>query len=640
MTTSKSPSVGVKVVAGLMVAGQVSAVADDAKNASVGATDTLDPTTVLASRFENPVDKTVSSVSVVPGQEIELKQQNRLLDALNDLPGIQGLSTAGQTGAFGSIIVRGLPTKYTQVVVDGVRITDSTNGLNNFLTNAQTSQITQLELLRGPQSVLYGSEAAAGVIGFNTAVGEGDPSYSLFGEAGSFDSYRVAASAQGQVQDLQYAIELNTSFTSNDTYEAYPLQDYSQDSAVLALQWLASEDLRFKLSYRGSSNKFLAHTIDNFGETRSDTQTDIHLLAFNTSYVVNPDYQTHLTFGYYDEESESDTDYGFGPSPYNTKTDRFSINWSNQWVAHDTFTMVGGVDYNKSDYENTNDQKVDYSNVGLYANGFWTPVENLLIELGGRYDEHDTHGGDVAWNVGGGYTIDQTNTRLRARTARSFRTPTLLDSGAFVTPFGVQVENDGLKTETILGYELGLDQEIVENHELQVTYFYQSLEDAIANQVVSPGSFFPVFSPTVSQRVNLEGDSLVSGVESALAGSFVNQTVQYRLAWTAQIKEEVIDVPDHIFSGDVYYDADKWVLGAGASYVGSATYGQPGGTYFLPTDSRFVARLYGNYQIHENLKLHGRLENLFDEKYNVSDSIGGPIQGQGFGAFGGLTLSF
>ncbi|WP_105044884.1 TonB-dependent receptor plug domain-containing protein [Rubritalea profundi] len=150
-TKSQRPNTGAKVVAGLIVASQVTAIAEEASAQTVPkeAVETLDPTTVLASKFDNPISKTVSSVSVVTGEEIEIRQRNRTLDALNDLPGIQGLSTAGQTGAFGSVIVRGLQTKYTQVVVDGVRITDSTNGLNNFLTNAQTGQITQLELLRG-----------------------------------------------------------------------------------------------------------------------------------------------------------------------------------------------------------------------------------------------------------------------------------------------------------------------------------------------------------------------------------------------------------------------------------------------------------------------------------------------------------
>lgn len=636
-----SPNAGVKVVAGLLVASQVTAIAEEAnaQTVSTEVVETLEPTTVLASKFENPTNKTVSTVSVVTGAEVEIRQQNRMLDALNDLPGIQGLSTAGQTGAFGSIIIRGLQTKYTQVVVDGVQITDSTNGLSNYLTNAQTGQITQLELLRGPQSVLYGSEAAAGVVGFNTNFGDGESTYTLFGEAGSFDSYRFSASAQGQIEDIQYAFELGTSFTSNDTYEAFPLQDYTQDSAVFALNWLASDDLNLKFSYRGSNNKYLSESTDLYGTTNTDSEVDIRLLTLNTTYLINPDLQTNLTIGYYDEISEGDFDYGFGPSAFDTETDRFSVNWSNQWEAREDLTFVGGVDYSDTSYENTNNQDVEYSSIGFYASGFWQPIENALIEFGGRYNKHDSLGGDVAWNIGGGYTIEQTNTRLRARAAQSFRTPTVLDSGAFVTPFGVQLANSGLETETIMGYELGFDQEITEGHELQVTYFYQALEDAIGSETVSPASFSP-FTPAVSRRVNTDGESRVSGVESALVGSFVDSTINYRLAWTAQMKEEVLDVPDHVFSGDVYYDAEKWVLGIGASFVDGASYGGIGGTFFVPADSRLVTRIYGNYTISENLKVHGRIENLFDEQYDVSKSISGSIKGQGLGVFGGLTLTF
>ena len=78
------------------------------------------------------------------------------------------------------MLVRGLPTNYSQVVIDGVRISDGTSGLNNFFSHAQSNRLSQVEVLRGPQSVLYGAEAAAGVIGLNSSFGEGEPSVTVF----------------------------------------------------------------------------------------------------------------------------------------------------------------------------------------------------------------------------------------------------------------------------------------------------------------------------------------------------------------------------------------------------------------------------------------------------------------------------
>ncbi|MEO1856320.1 MAG: TonB-dependent receptor, partial [Rubritalea sp.] len=150
----------------------------------------------------------------------------------------------------------------------------------------------------------------------------------------------------------------------------------------------------------------------------------------------------------------------------------------------------------------------------------------------------------------------------------------------------------------------------------------------------------PASNGLTSTNINYAGEALVSGFETSLRGGFIQNVLKYDLAWTAQLKEEVIDVPDHIVSGNFYYDADVWVLGFGASYADGASYGNSEDTNFVPTDSRFVTRLFGHYQINENLKLHGRIENLFDEKYLLSDIYGDQIQAQGLGAFGGLTLTF
>ena len=135
-----------------------------------------------------------------------------------------------------------------------------------------------------------------------------------------------------------------------------------------------------------------------------------------------------------------------------------------------------------------------------------------------------------------------------------------------------QLANPDLETEEVLGFEFGVDQEIGQDHLLQVTYFYQQLDNAIYTETIAPG-MWP--NPSTTQRQNSEGDSLVSGVETALQGSFADGSTSYRIAWTAQIKEEVVDVPDHMLSADLYYDGGAWLVGCGATYLTGASYGNP-----------------------------------------------------------------
>lgn len=615
---------------------EVSAVSP-VKAVSSEAVDTLAPTTVLASRFEEPVEGTVSSVSVLRGSELGRMQEYRITESLKLFPGIQGLSTSGQRGNFESIIVRGLPTRYSQVVVDGVRVTDSSNGLNNFLSNTQLGLVDRVEFLRGPQSVLYGGEAVGGVLGYDTKVGEGEPEGFLFGEAGSFDSYRAAVNSTGAVGDVQYGVELGREFTSNDTYSAFPVQDYTLNTAMLGLKWNVNEDLSVKLSYRGADGNLLTRTEDQWGFYTGDVDTDYHLFALNTALKVNENWSTLLTLGYYEEAYDAEFGGTYGGSSFGSDTDRFSLNWSNKVSVSEQLDVVAGAEYSETGFSNSNGRDFDFSTYAAYANAYYRPVDGLLLEAGARYDEHQEYGGEVAWNLGASYEFAQSGTRLRARAAESYRTPVLADTEAFQDIFVDQLANPDLETEKVLGYELGIDQELGEDHVLQVTYFYQQLDNAIYTETIAPG-MWP--APSTTQRVNSDGDSLVSGVETALQGKFADKFAGYRIAWTAQIKEEVVDVPDHMLSADVYYDGGAWLVGCGATYLDGASYGNPDDANFIATDDRIVARVYGQYQITENVKLHGRIENVFDEQYELSNIYGSRLQGQGFGAFAGFTLSW
>ncbi len=579
------------------------------------AQDELPPLSVTATRFAAPVNETTSAVTVFSLEELERMQETRLTDALALAPGVQGLSTAGLTGNLGTVIVRGLRTSYVQTVVDGVRITDSTNGLNNFLGAGHLGNITSLEILRGPQSVLYGSGAAGGVIGYDTQVGEGDPSFEVLGEAGSYGTYRTSLSAQGKVGDLAYSLEAGFFRTDNDTFEQLTRHDYEQYFETLALEWSVREDLRIKLSYRGSQNEL--NTTQDFGFGPSDAQieTDLNLIALNAIYDVRPDWTTRLTVGYYDESYDAD----FGGFPVVTDYERFTLNWNNRVNLRDDLELIAGLEYSDSSYQSSAGRDLDYDTLGVYSKASWHATDALLVDGGVRYEDHNVFGGDTAWDLGAAYSFEGTGTRVKARFSEAFRTPRLIDSEAFNSGFGAQQRaNPDLETEEILGFELGVEQDFG-GHLLEVTFFQQELQDAIAR-----GPTTTVGGVASYESINLPGISRVSGFEMGLSGTLGQDELRYRIAWTEQTKEESLDVPDRQIDADLSYVTANWSAGVGVSYVDGASYGLANSV-----GDRGVIRVYGSYQVTEALSLYGRVENLLDKDYLVSDDGFLPIEGQG-----------
>ena len=593
----------------------------------------LEPLTVLARRIDSPKNDNAVSVGVVTAEELARMQRYRLLESMALIPGTQALSTAGLTGNTGTAILRGLPTNYQQVVVDGVKISDTTNGSGSFLANSQLGNITRLEVLRGPQSVLYGTGAGGGVIGYETVVGTEAPSFKVWGEGGSFDTYRLAYSFQGKLDRFAFGAEAGRLFTSNDTYTNLPIHDYEQNYANLALQWELHDDLRLKMSYRGTDNFLKTRALTTLGIQNSEIKTKTSLFAAHVFYDVSPGWESRLTLGYYNENYRGDFD-GFH---FGTDFERFTFNWSNEIEIYDSLTAVAGIEAARSDFANTSERSSEDTIAGAYANFYFRPFEALLLEAGGRFDEHDEFGGDAAWNVGAVYTFEESGTRLHARLSDAYRNPTRLDAEFFPSLFSTQLANPNLESKGIGGWEIGVGQHFGD-HRMGLTYFDQDLENAIVSRVSSGGNLLGATNRVI--RVNSSGESSVSGLELEASGHFLDERLRYRFACTAQFDEEVIDLPDELAAFDVSYEVDSWMVGTGASYVGGAAYlagNNPS------TDSRITARVYGEIRLSENVTFHARVENLFDTEYEIFPDTygsGSEIEGPGRAFYVGLTYTW
>ena len=155
---------------------------------------TVTPLVVSATRLPTPISRVASSVTVITAQEIELKQQRNLPDVLRDVPGLNLIQSGGPGGTT-SLFIRGANSNQTKVLVDGIDVSDPTtpNGIFQF-QNFLSAGVQQVEVLRGPQSGLYGADAIGGVVEVITKTGSGPAHGEVTLEGGSFGTFNQTGS--------------------------------------------------------------------------------------------------------------------------------------------------------------------------------------------------------------------------------------------------------------------------------------------------------------------------------------------------------------------------------------------------------------------------------------------------------------
>src|SRR3977135_1623776 len=157
---------------------------------------------------ETPIDQVASSVTVITAKDMERDQRRTTPDALATVPGLNVVQSGGP-GGLTSIFTRGTNSNHTKVLVDGIDVSDPTNPNRSFdYAHLLTSDIQQVEVLRGPQSGLYGADALGGVISIITKKGEGPPRATGMIEGGSFGTFNQTAGLSGAQDRINYAFNV------------------------------------------------------------------------------------------------------------------------------------------------------------------------------------------------------------------------------------------------------------------------------------------------------------------------------------------------------------------------------------------------------------------------------------------------
>ncbi len=576
--------------------------------------DPLEELIVSALRVPRPASTVTSAVTVLDPEALQNQGILQLRDALNAAPGVISTSTGGQTGALSSLFIRGTKTADSQVVIDGMRLSDSSTPLGNILSGGRVSDVGSIEVLRGPQGAIYGGESIGGVLWMETPRGTGDPRGAATFEAGSFQSIAANAMFQGETGKLSYFLSGGYEETENDG----PDEDFHQGSTALRVEGRIDSVWTVGTTFRAFDSFY-----DDHGA--SENRVDSSLATLYATGVISDRWTARLLAGYQQEFYDNDSAYG----NYGTDTRAGSISTDHEITLAENLRLLAGGFFHHDSFQVTDGVDEGGDRYGIHSALEWEPVESLTTTAAFRWENYDSYGDEFTWRLGSIYQLEKSGTSFRAGLGRSFRAPSYNDL-FYNTDLGYfkYVANPELEAQTSIGWDIGIEQKIGDHHTLEATWFSNRIEDAIESYANPSGDF------TTYTAANLPGTTTTDGLELGIRGSWLENTLSYRLAWT-YLHESLSDQPKNAASASLdWKPSAKSLIGIGATHLSDHSWGGD------PLASHTVARIYGFYQVTDKVKLHARLENAFDESYELSSFYGTTIQGSGSGLYAGITVDW
>lgn len=565
----------------------------------------LEPLIVSALRTPRAASTVTSSVSRLDPEELTDRGLYQLRDALNQSPGVISTSNAGETGAVGGLFIRGTTTNYSQIVLDGMRMSDSSNPMGNFLAGGRAYDIGNIEILRGPQGAIYGGESIGGVLWMETPYGSGDPHGSTTVEAGSFDSLSAHSMFQGRTGNLSYYLSGGYETTENDA----PNQSFHQGNTALRLEGQLNPVWTLGTTFRATDSYF-----ENSGD--SDERLDSALWTVYATGKLSDRWTARFHGGFQQESYDSDSAYG----NYGTDVRNLSVSTDHEITLADNLRLLAGAYLHESSYENTSGTDESRIRYGVHSALEWDPADGLTCTAALRWEDYDAYGDEFTWRVGSIYTFKSTGTTIRGGVGSSFRSPSFLDLyGSSLGP-----GNPDLDAESAIGWDFGVEQALGDHHTLEVTWFSNRITDRIKSSPAPP--------------VNLSGESAANGIEAGMRGDWMDGALAYRLAWT-WLHESLSEQPRNSVTASVdWKPTDKSLVGIGATHLSDHSWGGN------PLGSYLVTRIYGSYQLTDRVKLHARVENVLDEEYELwsysSPWYSQTIEGSGTGIYAGITVDW
>ncbi len=445
----------------------------------------LEDVTVTATRIPVSSNALASSITVLQGVDLEAQGIRSVLDALRTVPGLN-IVQGGSFGATTSLFLRGGESDYVQVLVDGVPV-NNPGGSYNF-ANLTTTNIERIEVLRGPASVLYGSDATVGVVQIITKRGEGPFKVTAGANAGTYGSVGFDVDVSGATDRTRYSLGIER-FSTDGSYDFNNDFDNAVVSGRFDVRPNDETDLSLTLRYQDSEFHFPTNffgALEDRNAFSLDEATTIGVEAgrFLTNNVearvlLASNVISRGTNDAQDDASDTQGSYAFRSLQ---DLSRQSIDVRTNVYLDNGIVLTAGAQLEQQEERSFNESEsefgpfnsstdVERSNQGYYAQ-FLANIAGVSAIFGGRLDDNQEFGTFATYRAAAAYTV--AGTKLRASIGRSFKAPTFFEN--FGTGFG----NPDLNPERSLSWEVGLEQKLADGRlTLRGAYFDQSFDDLI-----------------------------------------------------------------------------------------------------------------------------------------------------------------
>lgn len=585
--------------------------------AADGSATTLPPLVVTATRIATPVSAVGSSVTVITAEDIEAKGYRTLPDALRTVPGLS-VRQSGGTGAQTSVFIRGANSNHTLFLLNGMNVNNPSNSNGVFDPSQLTlDNVERIEVIRGPQSVLYGSDAIGGVINIITKDAATTPSATLTAEGGSLGTYRVGASAEGGRGPVSARVDVSRVSTPGDNIAPGGLEDDGHQNTTVSgrLSVQAADNLDLDLFAQRLWSKT---DVDGFfvdDPTSRNDREQLYLQGTADATLFDGLWEMHVRIGVSDQEL---TSRAFTTSTFDGRI--YDAGVQNDFRLSDTGTLTVGIE---GEVHEATVSSAAFSGSNSIISGFaqyqFEYWDDLSGTVGARIDHHDSFGTEPTYRVALAYTQPRTGTILRGTVATGFNAPSLTDQFGFFPGFpGVFddfVGNPDLEPEKSFSWDIGVEQPLFGSQVIVgATFFRNRLTNLIA---VPPGTDF---NDGVPDRVENIASALSYGLESFVRWYPV-EWLDLAATHTFTRTEDrtnggpLLRRPEQLLNIDVTVrPLDTVMLGATIQYVGEQA------DFSGTVDDYVTIDLTGEYRVSERLSLFARAANLMDVR--VEDPLG------------------
>ena len=563
---------------------------------------------ITPSRFAETADETLAPVSVITREQIESSQADTVEEVLRTVPGV-AFGNNGGVGKLTSLFLRGTESNHVLVLIDGVKVGRLDFGTTPF-EFLPLDQIERIEVVRGPRSSLYGSEAIGGVVQIFTRKADGNtaPRFSI--GAGSHNTAKIDAGVSGGDKAAWYSV--GASAHSTDGYDAC-VTSFCRPGSAFGDDTGNDADA-FKntaISLRGGGELSDGVNLEgNFLQSESENEYDgSSNEAEHTARVANikatwrgERNQTSLSIGRSEDDRDDLKDGAF---QRNTDSTRDQVSVQNQVQLNQRNKLIAGVDYVNDKIESTTDYAAtERDNTGLFA--LWrSDVGNHDFELSARNDDNEQFGNHATGNVAWGKTADD-GSRITIAYSTAFSAPTLGDL------YFPGYSNPDLKPESSQSVDIGFSQTNAREH-----FAFNMFHTRIKDLIIAPP---PAYSPINVATASIVGVEVVMQQRNGPWQWGANLTLQNPR--NEDTGEQLERRPKSIFNLDIDRQFGKLRLGATLHMRGDSDDSS------ARNESFALLNLRGEMRINEEWKAQLTINNAFEKEYETA--AGYPQDGRNY----------